>query len=121
MTRLVMYMLALFRFTALLYEEEGPGGVLLDFRDYLGVSELKEIVQASDGTIHSNYVRHADGFWAELVSCPFCLSGWLAIPLALGYVKHWRFMDALAAWGALWAGTYLIFIMLGHNPVGEGE
>lgn len=108
-----MYALALFRFTMLLYEEEGPGGVLLDFRDWLGVKEVKEI---DDG-----YVRYADGFWAELVSCPFCLSGWVAIPLAVGYYKKWWLVEVLAAWGAIWAGAYFMFRSIGHNPIGELE
>lgn len=120
MTRLLMYALALFRFTMLLYEEEGPGGVLLDMRNHLGLKEYKELSMV-DGEVRAEFIKQTNGFWAELLSCPFCLSGWIAIPLALGYYTKWWLMELVAAWGAIWAGAYILLRLLGHNPVGEDE
>lgn len=121
MTRLLMYALALFRFTMLLHEEEGPCGVLLNLRDFFGVKEFRTLLVLENGHTHNETVREADNLAGEALNCPFCLSGWLAIPLALGYYNKWRLTDVVAAWGAIWAGAYLLFRVLGYSPVGEDE
>lgn len=121
MTRLLVYILALFRFTMLLHEEEGPGGVLLDLRALLGVDEFQTLSILNDGSPHQEFTRESTNIAGEALNCPFCLSGWLAIPLALGYYNKWRLMDVVAAWGAIWAGAYFLFKLLGYSPIGEDE
>lgn len=57
--RLVLAVLAAWRITHLLAAEDGPFGLVLRLRQRLG-----------------------DGAWGQLMDCPYCVSLWVAAPLA---------------------------------------
>jgi Protein of unknown function (DUF1360) len=82
--------LCVWRITYLFVAEDGPGGILVRFRQSLG-----------------------EGFWGELLDCFYCLSLWTAAPFALLIGRDWR--ARLFLWFALSAGAILIE-RLTHRP-----
>lgn len=58
--RLALAVLAAWRVTHLLATEDGPFGLVLKLRQRLG-----------------------NGAWGQLMDCPYCVSLWVAAPLAL--------------------------------------
>ncbi|MBW8875771.1 MAG: hypothetical protein JF614_12470 [Acidobacteria bacterium] len=75
--------LCVWRITHLLAAEDGPGDILVRFRRSLG-----------------------DGFWGTLLDCFYCLSLWIAIPVALLIGQDWSTRCLL--WFALSAAAILI-------------
>lgn len=75
--------LCVWRITHLLVAEDGPGGILVRLRRSLG-----------------------EGFWGTLLDCFYCLSLWIAGPVALliGQDGRARFL----LWFALSAGAILV-------------
>lgn len=67
----VILALAMFRITRLIIADDGPWDVLARVRKRLGIGEPGEV-----------------GFWDGLLSCPWCVSIWLA-PLAIWAVADW--------------------------------
>ncbi|MBW8845129.1 MAG: DUF1360 domain-containing protein [Burkholderiales bacterium] len=57
--RLALAVLAAWRITHLLAAEDGPFGLVLKLRQWLG-----------------------NGAWGQLMDCPYCVSLWVALPLA---------------------------------------
>jgi hypothetical protein len=57
--RLALAVLAAWRITHLLAAEDGPFGLVLKLRERLG-----------------------NGWWGQLMDCPYCVSLWVALPLA---------------------------------------
>ncbi|WP_189047555.1 hypothetical protein [Aliidongia dinghuensis] len=80
---LVLGILAVWRLTHLLHAEDGPGNVLASLRRAAG-----------------------QGFWASLLDCFYCLSLWLALPLAL--LLGQGLAGRLLLWPALSAGAILL-------------
>lgn len=101
--RILVYGLAVYRYTLLFHEEAGPWYVFDWLRHKAGV----ELFEFLDGK--TEYV--GEGFFGELLSCKYCLSGWLAIALTIGfYIEKMRpFADAFAILGAIWALAYILF------------
>jgi hypothetical protein len=89
--RLVLAVLAVWRVSHLLAREDGPGQVLARLRARLGW-----------------------GFWGRLMDCFYCLSVWVAAPLA-PFVAHGP-AQVLVAWLALSGGACLLE-RLGAAPV----
>jgi hypothetical protein len=81
--KFVLGVLCVWRITHLLVAEDGPGGILVRFRRSLG-----------------------DGFWGALLDCFYCLSLWVAGPVALLIGQDWR--ARLLSWFALSAGAILV-------------
>jgi len=80
---LTVGILCAWRMTHLFYGEDGPWDVMAKLRQWAG-----------------------DGFWASLLDCFYCLSLWMAAPLAylLGETRKERFL----LWPALSAGAILL-------------
>jgi uncharacterized protein DUF1360 len=74
--RVALGSLATWRLTHLLAEEDGPGGVVLRLR-----------------------LRAGDGPFGELMDCFYCLSAWVAAPVAVAVAPRRR--DAPLVWLAL--------------------
>jgi hypothetical protein len=71
--RLVVAVLATWRLTHLLASEDGPGDVIATIRQWLG-----------------------DSFFGKLMDCFYCVSLWIAAPIAYLLMNQWR------EWPLLW-------------------
>lgn len=78
--RLALAVLAAWRLTHLLAAEDGPFGLVLKLRARLGNSA-----------------------WGQLMDCPYCVSLWVALPLAVLLANDWLgwALSALALSGAV--------------------
>jgi hypothetical protein len=75
--------LAVWRVTHLLHAEDGPWEAVVRLRRIAG-----------------------DGFWGQLLDCFYCLSMWIAAPLALFLGE--RLSERILLWPALSAGAILL-------------
>lgn len=89
--RLLLGALITWRITHLLGREDGPGRWLARLRAALG-----------------------SGFWSTLVDCFYCLSLWVALPLAFLLVHDVR--QALLLWPALSAASILLERVSSKEP-----
>jgi len=89
--RLVVAVLATWRVTHLLANEDGPADIVVKFRKLLGQSLL-----------------------GHLMDCFNCLSLWIAAPIAL-FVSR-RPLEWLLSWLAI-SGAACLLERLGHEPV----
>ena len=80
---LLVEVLAVWRLTSLLQREDGPGGILSSLRARLGT-----------------------GMAGALFGCFYCLSLWVALPVALTHEGGWRSSGLL--WLALSGGAILL-------------
>lgn len=80
---LALAILCVWRVTHLLNAEDGPWELLVRLRRRAGA-----------------------GFWGELLDCFYCLSLWIAAPLALLLGEGWK--EKLLLWPALSAGAILL-------------
>jgi hypothetical protein len=80
---LLLGILTVWRVTHLLSSEDGPWQNVVRLRRAVG-----------------------DGFWGELMDCFYCLSLWMAAPLAVVIGSGWQ--EKLLLWPALSAGAILI-------------
>lgn len=80
---IVLAVLAVWRVTHLLAEEDGPGRILARLRARLG-----------------------PGLWGQLASCFYCLSLWIAAPVALLAASGWR--GRVELWLAASGGAILL-------------
>jgi hypothetical protein len=81
--RLLLGVLAVWRFTHLLQAEDGPAGLIATLRRKAGA-----------------------GFWAELLDCFYCLSLWIALPVACWVGKSTT--ERTLLWFAISAGAILL-------------
>jgi hypothetical protein len=81
--RFILGLLVVWRITHLLQAEDGPWDVLVRLRKITG-----------------------DGFWGKLLDCFYCLSLWVAVPLAFLLGKSWS--ERILLWPALSAGASLL-------------
>jgi hypothetical protein len=80
---LVLGVLCVWRITHLLVAEDGPGDVLARLRAAAG-----------------------GGFWGKLLDCFYCLSLWVAAPLAAALGQSWA--ERFLLWPSLSAGAILL-------------
>jgi hypothetical protein len=80
---LLIAVLVVWRLTHLFYGEDGPWKLLVRLRHAVG-----------------------DGFWGSLLDCFYCLSLWMAAPLAWLMGANWK--QRLMLWPALSAGAILL-------------
>jgi hypothetical protein len=80
---LVLGVLSVWRVTHLLNAEDGPWNLVVWLRQ-----------------------RAGSGFWAGLMDCFYCLSLWIAAPVAYLIGSHWR--ERFFLWLALSAGAILV-------------
>ena len=88
---LVLGILATWRVTHLLHAEDGPWALMATLRRRLG-----------------------NGFWGQLTDCFYCLSMWIALPLAYAIGQGAR--DRLLLWPALSAGAILLQRLTKNEP-----
>ena len=81
--RFILGLLAVWRITHLLQAEDGPWDVVVRFRRAAG-----------------------NGFWGKLLDCFYCLSLWVAAPLAFLIGESWR--ERALLWPSLSAGASLL-------------
>lgn len=115
MSRLVVYALAVFRVTALLYAERGPFDAFDWLRAKAGVYYVEDPWHLRSPENDPVYIREADGFWGELMNCPLCLSGWVALPAIIGLVLKSRLLDIVASWLAIWGLVVALFKIVGYE------
>jgi hypothetical protein len=84
--RLVLGVLVVWRVTHLLFAEDGPWDVILKLRRQAGAE-----------------------FWGKLLDCFYCLSLWIAAPLAMLLGLGWT--ERLLLWPALSAGAILLELL----------
>jgi len=82
LTSLLIASLCCWRVTHLLHAEDGPGDVLVRLRRACG-----------------------DGFFGKVLDCFYCLSLWVAAPLAYLVSRNWR--RGLAMWLSISAAACL--------------
>jgi hypothetical protein len=81
---ITLCILATWRITHLLSQEDGPFDLVFRFRKLLG-----------------------QGFFGSLLDCFYCLSIWIAIPFAFLLCNRW--LDGIITWLALSGGASLLF------------
>jgi Protein of unknown function (DUF1360) len=81
--RFVLGLLTVWRIAHLLQAEDGPGDIVVRIRRLAG-----------------------DGFWGKLLDCFYCLSLWVAAPLAFLLGRGW--WERLLLWPSLSAGASLL-------------
>jgi len=90
-SRLVLAILATWRLTHLLAKEDGPGNFLVRLRVWVG-----------------------NGFFGQVLDCFYCLSMWVAAPIAFA-VGH-TVLDLVLVWLAL-SGAACLLERGGQEPV----
>jgi hypothetical protein len=88
---LTIGVLAVWRFTHLLYAEDGPWNAIVRLRAWAG-----------------------NGFLGQAMDCFLCLSLWLSIPPALALGPTWP--ERVLLWPALSAGAILIHRLTHPEP-----
>ncbi|MHA2265734.1 MAG: DUF1360 domain-containing protein [Candidatus Thorarchaeota archaeon] len=109
--RLVIYVLAVFRLTHLLWYENGPWDVFDWLRAKAGIKHVGRPIYTYDGE-HAGHATDKvvpDTFFAQLLDCPLCLSMWLAVPALVAWALNWFWLDVIAVWLALAAVQLLLF------------
>jgi len=89
--RFILAVLATWRITHLLANEDGPGDLIARVRAYLG-----------------------NRIWGRLMDCFHCLSLWVAVPMAL--FISWRPVEILFTWLAL-SGAACLLERIGREPL----
>jgi hypothetical protein len=87
----LMGALAVWRVTHLLHAEDGPWQLIVRLRCVAGT-----------------------GFWAELLDCFYCLSLWIAAPVAVLLGASWK--ERLLIWPALSAAAILLERVTTRQP-----
>ncbi len=90
-TPLLVAALVVFRVTHLLAKEDGPWRLVVRLRRVVG-----------------------EGFWGELLDCFYCLSLWVAAPLALALGTSWS--ERLLLWPALSGAAILLERLIPPAP-----
>ena len=88
---LALGILSVWRVTHLLNAEDGPWDFVVRLRRRAGT-----------------------GFWASLLDCFYCLSLWIAVPLAYFIGRRW--FERLLLWLALSAGAILVERVVPERP-----
>jgi len=107
----LIYALGIFRYSMLLHKEDGPWSIIDWFRYKIGieVSSWNEI--SSNGDVLVKESREGDGFLAELINCPYCLSLWFAVLAAIGYYFEISLIKLFFLPGALATIPYFLLLM----------
>ena len=87
---LILGALAVWRVTHLLNAEDGPLNILVRFRGFVG-----------------------NGFWGDLLDCFYCLSLWIAVPVAWWLGDAWK--ERLLLWPALSGASIAIERLTSHR------
>lgn len=110
--RFIIYTLAVYRYTLLLHEDDGPWHIFTRLRARAGL--WQEVMPPDTEWGEHAVAFHKEGMLAEVMDCPYCLSGWLAIVAAIGYVTRSKVLGLLALIGAIWAIPHYLYKRLGY-------
>ena len=91
---LALGVLCVWRVTHLLIAEDGPWDIIVRLRLHAG-----------------------NGFWGELLDCFYCLSLWIAAPLAIALGSGVK--ERILLWPALSAAAILLERLTKSNPAAE--
>jgi len=80
----ILCVLAVWRITHLVTDEDGPFDIVVRFRKLFG-----------------------QGFWGNLLDCFYCLSLWVSMPFAFALGNNWT--DGIIIWLALSGGACLLY------------
>ncbi len=121
--RIAVYALATFRLVSLLTREEGPFGAFDWIRARAGIRYVfaDEGVYVTQNAMPQGrrLVKTVNGFWADLLNCPWCLSVWLALPaMACVWWGHWL-PDVVATWLAISALACMVETYFGIEDEGD--
>jgi hypothetical protein len=92
---LLLGILAVWRLTHLLQAEDGPADLIVRLRRTMGV-----------------------GFWARLMDCFYCLSLWIALPVACWTGRSTA--ERVLLWFAISAGAILLERLTNQHPGSSG-
>ena len=92
----LLCMLAVWRISHLLAQEDGPFDVVFRLRRKVG-----------------------QGFFGALLDCFLCLSLWIALPFAFLSADAW--IDRLVAWLALSGGASILFLLTSRTQEKESR
>ena len=96
--KIMLLGMACWRLTSLISQEDGPFKVFRKLRELVGITHY------NDGKV----CEVPDKFWCELLSCPWCLSVWVAGGLTVAYI----FLPQVAIYFALWLSLSTVTIMV---------
>jgi len=88
---LVLGILTVWRITHFFQAEDGPWEIVIRLRRFAG-----------------------EGFWGKLLDCFYCLSVWVAAPIALLIGENW--LERVFLWPSLSAGAILLQRVQGATP-----
>jgi len=94
--RLVLSILAVWRITHLLFAEDGPWDIVIRIRIWVG-----------------------SGLWGQLLDCFYCLSVWIAAPIAFFAGK--KIDERILLWPALSAGAILLERITGQGHLDSSD
>jgi len=103
--RLIVYALAVVRVTHMLWWENGPWDIFDWIRAKAGIEVTR---MTFPGTPVPQHVRLPNGFFAELLDCPLCLSVWIAAIAVIGYLVG-GYIDYIALWLAIACISMFVF------------
>lgn len=86
----VLSLLAVWRVSHLLSQEDGPFDLVIRFRKLFG-----------------------QGFFGNLLDCFFCLSMWVSVPFAVWLAESWQ--EGVVTWLALSGGAAVLFKLTEKN------
>jgi hypothetical protein len=87
----LLSVLAVWRISHLLSQEDGPFDLVIKFRKLFG-----------------------QGFFGNLLDCFYCLSMWVSIPFAVWLASDWK--EGVVCWLALSGGACILFKLTEKNP-----
>ena len=120
--RLLIYALAVYRVTSLFCHERGPFDVFARLRAWAGIRTVTRTeggsspLDSSTGQWSPAFEWEetvAEGFWAELLNCPLCLSVWFSALAVLALYAHKLALDIGAIWLAVAAVSVILFNRFG--------
>lgn len=97
--QIIKLCLATYRLTIMIHDEDGPGDIFKLFRKAIGIEEVERPEGPGITTVAKEIID--DNFFSQLVSCVYCLSGWVALLLMAMPQK-------VVDWLAIWGGVALI-------------
>ena len=96
----IIISLAVWRFTHMLQNEQGPANIITKFRDFITKKDGDEF-------------EDPDSLWTQGFLCFYCLSMWVAIPAAI-FLSH-NLIEFFGYWFGISAAA--IFINLAHEKM----
>ena len=120
LVKLVVYGLAVFRLARPISVEDGPADLFEIVRQRCGVcteiklntSEIAYELNPLTNEWDSKYVEIveevAETPLARFITCPLCVSAWLALPAVASLWLEWLFGDIVASWLAIASITVIL-------------